>query len=102
MDDTVELGGNIRLTGFSELDGGSIIVVKKIVGSYAKKFSERCKKFEKLTLTLKTVHKKEKSEKYELHAKVADGGKDYNAEITERNLFFALDTVLKKLEREIK
>lgn len=102
MADVVELGGNIELKGFSELDGASMVVVKKIVGNYAKKFSEKCKKFEKLSVTLKKVHKREKSEKYELHAKVSDGGKDYNAEITDRNLFFVLDSVLKKVEKEIK
>ncbi|NQV09026.1 hypothetical protein HQ529_04200 [Candidatus Woesearchaeota archaeon] len=102
MSDEVELGGNIGLTGFSDLDGSSMIVVKKIVGNYAKKFSEKCKKFERLTVTLKKVHEREKSEKYELHGRVMDGGKDYNAEITDRNLFFALDTVLKKLDKEIK
>lgn len=102
MADTVELGGNIELTGFSDLDGASLIVLKKIVGNYARQFSEKFKKFEKLSLTMKKVHEREKSEKYELHAMIIDGGKNYNAEVTDRNLFFVLDKVLKKVEKEIK
>lgn len=101
MDDTVVLGGNIELSGFSELDGGSMIILKKVVGNYAKKFSERCSKFEKLSVNMKTVHEREKSEKYELHAKLLDNGNPSTSEVTDRNLFFALDSVLKKIENMI-
>ena len=41
MEDTVELGGNIQLNGFSRLDGASMIILKKIVGNYAKKIAEK-------------------------------------------------------------
>lgn len=98
MEDAVVLGGNIELSGFSELDGGSIIIIKKVVGNYAKKFSERCSKFEKLSVTMKRIHEREKSEKYELHIKLMENGKPITAEITDRNLFFALDSVLKRVE----
>jgi ribosome-associated translation inhibitor RaiA len=101
MAETLELGGNIGLTGFSELDPGAMVVVKKIVGNYAKRFSEIQKEFEKLDVSLKTVHKKETSGKCELHALVRAKGKKYSAEVTEMNLFFALDKVLKKVENSI-
>jgi ribosome-associated translation inhibitor RaiA len=101
MAETLELGGNIGLTGFSELDPGTMVVVKKIVGNYAKRFSEIEKDFEKLDLTLKIVHKKEKSAKHELHAIVSARGNKYPAEVTDLNLFFALDKVLKKVENAI-
>ncbi len=100
-EETLELGGNIELTGFRELDGGSMIILKKIVGNYAKKFSELAKNFEKLHLTMKAIHEREKSEKYELHAKVIDNGKLYNAEAVDRNLFVAVDSILKKIEKEM-
>lgn len=100
MEDTVELGGNIELSGFSEFDGGSMVVIKKVVGTYAKKFSESSKDFEKLSVTVKPVHQREKSEKFELHAKLTIKGKPYTSEITDRNIYFALDRVLKKLEAE--
>ncbi|RJQ16863.1 hypothetical protein C4573_02245 [Candidatus Woesearchaeota archaeon] len=93
----MELGGNIALVGFREMDSGELIVVKKIVGNYAKKISERCEKFERLTLTKKDVHKQGDSQKYELHAKVVDNGKIHAAEEVDSNFFIALDAVLKRL-----
>jgi len=56
---------------------------------------------ELLHITLKAVHEREKSEKYEVHAKVIDGGKVYASEITDRNLFVAVDSVLKKVVNEM-
>lgn len=100
--DTVELGGNIELTGFGEIEPVSMIVLKKVIGNHARHFSERCTKFEKLSLTAKIVHKTEKSEKYELHGMVIDNGKTITAEAVNRNLFFALSDILKKLENELK
>jgi len=101
MNETLELGGNISLAGFKDVDKAQLIVVKKIVGQYAKRFSEICERFEKLSITMKPVHKTEKSEIFELHAKAMDNGKQYVAQISDRNLFFALDKVLKKVENEI-
>jgi len=98
--DTLQLGGNIALTGFAELEPANMIVLKKIVGTYARKMSDSLSDFQNLALTMKLVHARQKSEKYELHAKlVAD--KTYAAEITDRNLFFALDSVLKKVMKSI-
>lgn len=101
MEDAMQLGGNIILTGFREIDGASMVVLKKIVGNYAKRMSELTGKFEQLTLTMKPVHEKEKSEKYEIHAKLNDNGKLYTSEVTERNLFIAVDNALKKVVNEI-
>ena len=100
-DDSLALGGNIELSGFRDLEPAESIVVKKIVGSYARTFSNKCKNLELLKITLKKVHEKEHSEKYEVHALVIDGGTQFAASATERNLFFALDGALKKAENEI-
>ncbi len=100
-EETVTLGGHIELAGFHDIDGGSQIILKKIVGNYAKRFSDLCAKFEMLKLQMKTVHEREKSEKYEIHGMVLDNGKHYNASAADVNLFFALDSVLKKLESEM-
>ncbi|MBN2454408.1 hypothetical protein JXB11_02580 [Candidatus Woesearchaeota archaeon] len=100
-DDTVSLGGSIQLTGFRELDRSSSIILKKIVGNYARRFSEICQQFESLQLTMKPVHEREKSEKYEIHALLKDKGQNYAADVTDRNLFFAIDSALKKVESEI-
>lgn len=100
-EDTVTLGGNIELAGFKDLDGGSAVILKKIIGNYARRFSEICEKLELLKLQMKRIHEREKSEKYELHGFVIDNGKRYTASVADANLFFALDKVLKKLESEI-
>jgi len=100
MEDTQELGGHIRLSGFRDVDGASMIIIKKIVGSFVKKISEKNKDFKSLTMTLKKVHGSEESEtsgKYELQANlIAD--KPYNSDVTHQNLMFAVDTALKKVE----
>ena len=99
--DHIVLGGNIELSGFKEIDGSSMIVIKKIVGNYVKNISEQNKDFEKLHLVMKEIHKTPKSEKYEMHAKATVAGKVITAEVTEMNLFVVVDQVLKKLESEI-
>ncbi|MBI2133453.1 hypothetical protein HYU11_02110 [Candidatus Woesearchaeota archaeon] len=100
-EDVVTLGGNIELSGFRDFDGGSQIILKKIIGNYAKRYSELCNKFELLKIQLKKIHEREKSEKYEIHGMILDNGKHFNASTSDLNLFFALDRVLKKLENEI-
>jgi len=101
QEETQELGGSIELTGFKDMDGATMVVLKKIVGTYARKFSELCRNFEKLSVTMKKVHEREKSEKYEVHAKVLDNGKPIVSAVTDFNLFFAIDSALKKVEKEI-
>ncbi len=101
-EDSVALGGNIELSGFREVDGGRMIVLKKIVGNFARKLSDQSSTFEQLNLRLKPVHAHEKSEYYELYGKVVDNGKVYTSQVTDRNLFILLDAVLKKIERSMK
>ena len=101
MDDVMQLGGNIELSGFRGIDSASMVVLKKIVGNYAKKMSEIAEKFEKLHLTMKPVHETEKSEIYEIHAKLMNNGKPFVSEAVERNLFVAVDNALKKVMSEI-
>ncbi|MBU1201721.1 MAG: hypothetical protein KJ583_06435 [Nanoarchaeota archaeon] len=93
----IELGGNITLVGFRDLEPAELIVVKKVVGTYARKMSDTVESFENLTVTLKEVHKTPKSQKYEIHAKLLAKGKAYNSESVDRNLFVVLDSALKKV-----
>jgi hypothetical protein len=98
MDDDMELGGKISLSGFKEIKPAELIVVKKIIGGYARKFSDGLKNYESLHVYLKAVHKTPGSEKYEIHGKLLFDGNLKVSEIVDRNLFVALDSVLKKLE----
>jgi ribosome-associated translation inhibitor RaiA len=100
-DKPLELGGNIELRGFSNIDSGSMVILKKIIGNYAKKFSEKNSNFEKLSVSMKNVHKTQASEKYEVNGKLVIRGNPITAEVTDRNLFVAVDSVLKKIENQI-
>lgn len=100
-DDMMALGGNIELSGFKGLDSGSFIILKKMIGNYARKMSDLSSNFEKLSLTLKSVHETEASRKYDIKAKLLDNGKPYNSQTVDRNLFVAVDNALKKLQNEI-
>ncbi len=102
ISDKQELGGNIELSGFKDIDPASMIVVKKLVGNYVRNITDKNKNFEKISLNVKSVHKTKKSEKYEVHCNLTMDGKNYNSEVTDRNLFVALDSVLRKVEKEIK
>ena len=101
MEDAVKLGSNIQLTGFRDIDSSSMNVINKIINNHAKRIAELTKKLELLHITVKSVHEREKSEKYEVHAKIIDNGKIYASEITDRNLLVAVDTVLKKMVNEL-
>jgi len=94
MEDIQQLGGNIELAGFRDLDGGSMIILKKIIGNYARKFSDRLGDMEKLTITLKPVG----SNQHEMHGRLVAKGKVFASEHTSHNLFVLADAVLKKIE----
>jgi hypothetical protein len=93
----ISLGGNIVLTGFRDLSRQELVIVKKIVGSYARKLSDNLSDFQELKVTLKSVHKTENSEKYELHTSVRFGRSHFEAGIVERNLFVGLDSCIGKV-----
>ena len=95
------LGEKVELTGFRDIDSSSMDVVRKNISSHLKRISELCKKIQRLHITLKPIHKREKSEKYEIHANLIDIGKVYASEMTDRNLFVALDKALEKLTNEL-
>ncbi len=88
----MQLGGNIELVNFHSLDFGKLVVVKKIVGKYAKEISEKNPSFSKLKITLK--------ENNELEAVVSINDNDYSESSSSNNLFFALDNVLNKFNKQ--
>lgn len=94
----MELGGNITLSGFSERDFAELIVIKKVVGQYARKLHDSHEGFSHLTITFKTVGSKQ----FELHAKAEIDGTQIVSAVTDHNLFVALDSVLKKVVAQIK
>ncbi|MDD9953078.1 MAG: hypothetical protein OXR66_01975 [Candidatus Woesearchaeota archaeon] len=89
---TLELGGNITLAGFDSRDFTEMIVVKKMVGQYARQFSDHITGFSGLKITLKSVHET----KSEIHVLAAIDGHEVTSTETAHNLYIALDTSLKK------
>ena len=94
MEESQQLGGNIELVGFKEIDGGSMIILKKVIGSYARKFSDRLDGIDKLTIRMKKVG----NSQFELNCLLAKEGQQFNSEVTDYNLFVGVDQVLKKIE----
>ncbi|MEM4254192.1 MAG: hypothetical protein QXR48_02285 [Candidatus Woesearchaeota archaeon] len=93
--ETQLLGGNIELTGFRALDGGSMIVLKKIIGNYARRFSDNYGN-EKMSLTLSKG-----TDQFSLSASVLCKGNKITVEHADKNVFFLVDAVLKRIEQEI-
>ena len=88
----IELGGNIKLIGFNDLDPASLIVIKKITGNYERKISEKVNSnLDELSLELKNDAKKN------INSSLKFKDKTFNAEVDDNNLFYALDKVLAKL-----
>jgi ribosome-associated translation inhibitor RaiA len=91
----IELGGNIKLEGFNTADPSTLIVVKKIVGNFAKKIQEQTGEFQELSLHLTD----NMTNNYTLHAKLK-GTKECNAEASEVNLFFAINKALEDVMKQ--
>ena len=97
MPDTLTLGGKITLTGFSGVDGGSMIVLKKVIGNYAKRFSESAPEFQSLDLVLDGHDQKG----IVVGARVVIGEKDHRSRAEEPNIFVAVDKALKHIEKDL-
>ena len=96
-----KLKANIELNGFREIDSSSMEMVRKNVDNHVRRLLELCKNMENLHVTLKKLHQREKSEIYNIHARLRDGGKIYVSHSEDRNLLIALDKALEKLANEL-
>ncbi|MBS3135291.1 hypothetical protein J4406_02895 [Candidatus Woesearchaeota archaeon] len=94
--EVIELGSSIELVDFKDVEKDKLIVIKKIVGNFVKKFQDRNSGFERLSLHLKKIHNNE----HEIIGKLNMNGNIYHSEVIDYNLFYALNETLKKLENE--
>lgn len=85
----IELGGSIFLENFEIIEPGQMIVVRKVVGNYTKKISEKHTDFKKITVSIVP------ETKYKLTAKL-ETSETKESEAENPNLFFALDKALAK------
>ncbi|MBT3262356.1 hypothetical protein HN992_00790 [Candidatus Woesearchaeota archaeon] len=90
----IELGGNIKLKGFSEIDNASLIVIKKIVGNYAKKLAETTDDFQNLILSLESKTPKD----FKINIEFQKTSENLNSEIQGENLFFTLSKALEGIK----
>lgn len=97
MEDKIELGGNINLVGFKDLEPGKLVVVKKVVGNFVRKIQDHNKDFQQITITLKNIHES----KFEIQSHLITNNNNYTSEVTDFNLFFALNKSLEKLIDQI-
>jgi len=84
------LGGGIELIGFKVVDLSSMVIIKKMVGSYVRRFTEKHDDFEKLVLTAEDNGLK-------IIAELTLGGKEKKVDAKGENVFFVLNKVLKEL-----
>lgn len=94
--ETISLGGNITLNGFQNIEGGKMVVLKKILGTNTKQIQKKKSDYEKLVITLEG-DESNATIKLELTA----GGSQTLAEDTQNNVFMALDSAFKKLLEQI-
>lgn len=88
----IELGGNIKLIGFKDIEPAKLVVVKKITGNYAKTISEKVGGIKELSVELKGT---------EVKANLKYQDKTLTSESIDKNMFFALDKALSLLKQQI-
>ena len=91
----------VELSGFKEVDSSSREVIRTNVERHVRKLAVHTKNMQNLHITLKVLHQREKSEIYDIHARLKDDGKFYVSHTTDRNLFAAIETALEKLMHEL-
>ena len=86
----IELGGNIKLEGFDNIEQSKLVVIKKIVGNFIKKLEAETK----VAIILKLS---EENSEFKIDAELNINEQNKISSVTEKNLFFALNNVLTKL-----
>ena len=90
----IELGGNIKLENFENLDPIKLVVVKKVVGNYAKKISEK-HPFQELKLVLTADNE------FKVDSILTKENKETRASSSDKNLFYALNQALDNLTKAL-
>ena len=91
------LGGNIKLDGFNSVDPPTLIVVKKIVGNYAKKINDNIEPFQELLVNLNCNGESN----FTLNARLVVNERVCDVQARDENLFFALDRALNKVMEDL-
>jgi len=89
MDNSIKLGGNIELSGIENFSSAQMIVLKKVIGMYARKFSE--KGLERLCVSFGDG----------VSVEAVCNGNIVSSAAQHENLFFSVDAVLKDIESQL-
>ena len=84
----MELGGNIKLVGFDDMEPAKLVVIKKIVGNYVKDLGS----VRELCLNLN-----KEGDVFKIKVNLNLNNNNTDAETEDNNLFFALNNLLNKL-----
>ena len=93
----LELGGNIVLSNF-EMDSQEMVVIKKIVGNYAKKI-KNFQDYQELKLEMKSSSKG-KNKKFEINGLLVFAGDRASSKAVGFNPYMLINEVLDKLLKE--
>ncbi len=91
----IELGGNIKLEGFKEVEPGKLIVIKKILGNYVKNISEKIENFESILISLNS------DKDIAIGTKLKYGNTEITSNFSDKNIFFAINNALEELNKKI-
>ncbi len=94
--ETISLGGNIELDGFQNVDKSKLVVLKKIIGNYARQMKEKRSDYEKLVMSLEG-----NETNAHIKAELIAGGNSIVGEDKKENIFMAIDDALKKIIEQI-
>ena len=98
VDDLTE---KVEFSGFKDIDESAMADVHSSVLKKLKRLAELCRNVDKITIQLKKIHAEPRSEKYEIHARLATAnGKVYTSTMTDYDLLLAIETVLERIESE--
>lgn len=88
----IELGGNIKLDGFEGVEPAQLIVIKKVVGNFARQYSE---KVDVKELLVKLEDDKKNKITVDLNGEIKESDKG-------DNLFYVLNGLLVKVRDKLK
>jgi hypothetical protein len=94
----MELGGNIKLSGFNNLDHATLIVVKKMIGNYARKITETIGPLQELKLSLENSD----ASGWDLKASLILNSSNFSSQNKGSNLFYTMNNVLNSIIQEAK
>ena len=91
----------IDYSGFKDIEQVDMLQIQKTTQEFADKVLGHGLRFRRLSVRMKAIHKVENNQKFEIHVAIEGFRKTRSAEVTDKNIFKALDLACKKLLVEV-